>query len=470
MSTIDFCLDFTKYVPKGFLPDHRKATSAFVQTIKHYPHDIIFRQTNKQGYFVIHTKTKADAQKLEGQKVIYEYGPNNKHSAMVRLERLPTYQFRTNAKNVYIDWTFDSGLRYATSDDFDVWLSDYVTIISPTTDDKDRETGFKNGRKRAYVDFNQKKEIPRFVTLEIEVTLPDSSKEIAKENLKITYKDQPIYCRVCKAEHVGMCPIRQKEIEEIKAAEIERAPSIKTPFFGDSNLRHIDQLGTTATVHSATDAKIGHVANALKFEEVEKFENILIHVGQNNIIDENKINFAQWENQIRSEITHLTQQLQRGKGNTKIIEVPESLAATVSPQAKKMRNLINEELKGVVNILDNAEYITVNAEVGDDEDAWTDYRHYSQVMCGKLLEAIDTTFPESNKFIRRGKNSTTPRKYSRVNASYRLGCGSCTVMGHLEETCTKTTGVKRPNISGTALLHHKKDKFNLSTLMIDFRI
>ena len=114
-----------------------------------------------------------------------------------------------------------------------------------------------------------------------------------------------------------------------------------------------------------------------------------------------------------------------------------------------MRDLINEELKGVVNILDNAEYIKVEAEIGDDEEAWSDYRHYSQVMCSKLVETIDATFPDTSKLIRRGKTFTTARKYSRVKPSYRLGCGNCTVMGHLEDACTRTTGVKRPNISGS---------------------
>ena len=449
MSTYDFGLDFTKHVPKGFLPNHRKATSAFVQTVKQYPHDIIFRQTNKQGYFVIHAKSREDAQKLEGQKVMYEYGPNNKHKVKVKLEKMDPYQFRTNAKNVYFDWIFDSGLRYAGNEDFDEWLSDYVTIVTPTTDDKDRETGFKNGRKRTYVDFNKNREIPRFVELEIDVTLPDGSKEIAKGKVKITYKDQPIFCRTCNAEHIGACPIRKREFETIKAAESERAPLIKTLIVGDSNLRHVDQLGTTANVHSATGAKIGHVANALRSEEPGSYENIIIHAGQNNINEETKINFAQWENQIRSEVTQLTQQLQRIDATAKIIEVPESLAATGSPLANKMRDLINEELRGVVNVLDNAEYIKVEAEIGDDEEAWSDYRHYSQVMCGKVLESIDATFPETNKLIRRGKPFTTAKKYSRVTPSYRFGCGNCTTIGHFEDACTRSTGIKRPNISGS---------------------
>ena len=217
---------------------------------------------------------------------------------------------------------------------------------------------------------------------------------------------------------------------------------------GDSNLRHVNQEGTTAKVNSSTGAKVGHTANALAFEELDQYNHVIIHSGQNNI-NAQPVIFAQWENQLTSETAQLRQLLQNFKGNTKIIAVPESDLATKSDQTKKMRHTINTQLKDLARSLPDGEFIEVNDDLGEGEEAWTDFRHYSEVMCAKVLEAVDASYTGESKFLRRGFKSTTPKKYTRVDASYRLGCGLCTLLGHLESTCTKLTGTKRINVSGS---------------------
>ena len=222
MATIEFSMNFTNSIPQHFLPNYKQATSAYTQTLNNPPLSIGFRQ-KKRGEFIISVFNEDDAKKLQDAKVRFEYGPNNKYNAQIKLEKLPDYEFRTNAKFVFIDWIQDSGLRFAKNEDFDEWLGQRVSLISNTTDDRDRDTGFLNGRKKAFVDFNKGQDIPRFEFIEMNVTLPGGSQEIAKGKVKVTYRDQPVSCRTCNVDHIGRCPARAKEEIERKAAEEERA-------------------------------------------------------------------------------------------------------------------------------------------------------------------------------------------------------------------------------------------------------
>ena len=107
----DFLLYFTKCVPHSFLPRAREALAAYYQTIANAPIDITFRQS-KIGKYVVTVKA-GDIKKIDGKSVTYDYGPNKKFHARVKFEKQPQIQFYTNAKNVYIDWWMDSGLRFA---------------------------------------------------------------------------------------------------------------------------------------------------------------------------------------------------------------------------------------------------------------------------------------------------------------------------------------------------------------------
>ena len=112
------------------------------------------------------------------------------------------------------------------------------------------------------------------------IKLPNGKIEPCKAKVKITYRDQPVFCRQCQIDHIGGCPVRQAEEAAEKIAEEARQPLIKTLVCADSNFRYVNQTATTAKVNVATGAKIGHIANMLPHEDVEKFENIIIHAAQ----------------------------------------------------------------------------------------------------------------------------------------------------------------------------------------------
>ena len=123
-----------------------------------------------------------------------------------------------------------------------------------------------------------------------------------------------------------------------------------------------------------------------------------------------------------------------------------------------MRTTINKELGDIVEMHNLVKMINVNDDVGDGADAWDDYRHYSEVMCSKVLNEIDNTLDSA--FIRHGIPYTTPKKYAKVYAAYRLGCGFCTRVGHgpQDPECKsgEKKGLKRQNISGANIPPPKK--------------
>jgi len=449
MATVDFKLDFTYIVPQAFLPSYKKATSAYQQTLKNPPRKIAFRTTEKRGVFII-TVELQDAAKLDKQKLTYSYGPFDKYQVKIPLERKQTYVFRTNAKYVYIDWSQDSGLRYASNASFDKWLEDKVTVISNCVDDEDRDTGFRNGRKKIQVDFNKGHEIERFPWIECGVTLPDGTTATAKGKVKVTYRDQPVFCRLCNKDHVDRCPVKKKQEIERLAAEEARAPLVKTLMIGDSNLRHVDQIGTTAKVCASTGAKLGHTANAMRFEQLEKYEYLVIHSGANNISCKPDIDIKAWETQLRFEVQQLAAQispLDSKKVQTVLVSIPKSELSSTSKQTETMRTTINTELQSIAQTHNNVSVVEIDDDLNGEIDAWADYRHYSEMMCAKMLVSVNTAL--DNQLLRLGMRTTTPRKYGSVQTSYRLGCGICTRRVHSEENCPGTATVKRGPPSGS---------------------
>ena len=149
----------------------------------------------------------------------------------------------------------------------------------------------------------------------------------------------------------------------------------------------MNEQATTSSTQVATGAKIGHAANVLRFEEATKYDNVIIHAGGNNITPQ-AVTFAVWENQVRAEIEQLQSQLIRFPGTKTIIGVANSEQATANDQTIKMRTTLNEELKNLQSSIDNTKFVYVDDELGDQEEAWVDFRHYSEIMCAKVLEAV----------------------------------------------------------------------------------
>ena len=157
----------------------------------------------------------------------------------------------------------------------------------------------------------------------------------------------------------------------------------------------------------------------------------------------------QWKQQVDKEADQISEHILNvnAKGVTTIlVGVPANELAISNDQTKHMREYINKGLSKIANQHSKAQVISVNDDL-DDEDAWADYRHYSEMMCGKVLESINRALDD--KLLRRKFKPTTPKKYAHVHASYRLGCGVCTLTTHSEETCKYALAKKRPASSSS---------------------
>ena len=138
----------------------------------------------------------------------------------------------------------------------------------------------------------------------------------------------------------------------------------------------------------------------LAYEDMEKFENVVIHAGVNNIVPNDEVDTASYEKQLKYEFNQLKKSLEGFQGDLKILMVAESELATSTSQAKKMLEKINDQIKKFADD-NNGTVIAVDDSLEDDVCGWDDYRHYSEVLCAKVLQSIDDTYPEDGqKFLR----------------------------------------------------------------------
>ena len=95
----------------------------------------------------------------------------------------------------------------------------------------------------------------------------------------------------------------------------------------------MDQGATTAKVNVATGSKIGHAANVLRYENLLSYDNLVLHIGQNNIDSREQVNTVQYE----------IAQLGSFVGAVKVIKVPESQVALTSDGTEKMLGSTSEK-------------------------------------------------------------------------------------------------------------------------------
>ena len=140
-------------------------------------------------------------------------------------------------------------------------LEKYGTILEPVEDVFDlSENAWSIDQKKCRLDLDKELHVPR--NCPIEVTTNEGTR---KGTLRITYKDQPYYCRRCTGDHVGDCPkwlADRKREEEIRE---QKVTDTKTVIIGDSNLKLVNSNALLADVVSSSGAKIGHIGNQLSY-------------------------------------------------------------------------------------------------------------------------------------------------------------------------------------------------------------
>lgn len=463
----EFMLDFTVKLQKHELPTYQKVSSCYAQTLLSAPLNIMFRQT-KPGVFILQTFNEKDTKKIEGKFITYEYkNKKQERQINVHFKKLPKYKFYSNAKWIKIDWVQDSGLRFAENSIFDNFLGKFGTIIEPTVDDRN-ELGMLNGRKKARLDLDKGVDIDRISWIEAEVMI-DGVKRNAKGKVKVFYQDQPVLCKNCQVSHVGKCPEKIKEEELLKVYEEERANNTKTMIIMDSQGRCMNEHALNAKTHVASGAKIGHIGNVMQYTDLDDFDNIILNVGLNNINAHPDTKHEDWIKQVKCEVTHLASQVNKCASEDKevrIFEIADCPMSQMTQNSKSQRLSINEELKGMVDKINekvgknNVKMIKHGTDDLTEEEAFSDGKHFSPVRTAKLVEQMENSLNPGTKLIvkDRPKNVllTTSKFYSQVYSTYRFGCGECTRLGHSHDICqvfkssANSKGVKRAASLGTS--------------------
>ena len=452
----EFMLDFTVHLQRQELPTYQKVASCYAQTIVAAPLNVMLR-ASKPCVFILQTYNDKDAKKIEGNFLTYHHVVKKVEKQIrVHFKKLPKYKFYSNPKWIKLDWVQESGLRFAKNTDFDTILEKFGDIIEPTSDDKN-ELGMWNGRKKARVDLNKGIDIERIKEIEIEVVFEEGVKRIAKGKIKFIYPGQPVYCKSCKSSHLGKCPEIIKEEEILKDFEAKRVQNTKSLIISDSQARCFNQQALNAQTHVASGAKIGHVGNVMEHTDMEKYKNIILNVGINNVNGQPDTVYEAWQKQLKVEVCHLSTQIKNCASAGKkvcIVEIPNCPATDMTQKTNKMRNDINSELKSMTERINkklnssNVKIIKTGSSDLSQEEAFSDNVHFSHIRASQLLEEMDLALkPEEDLIIRNRPNCvplTTPRIYSKVNSSYKFGCGVCTRLGHSADTCQSLKNLVSP--------------------------
>ena len=142
----------------------------------------------------------------------------------------------------------------------------------------------------------------------------------------------------------------------------------KTITVGDSNLRWVNEKAFYTRTDCATGAKIGHVANTLKYTKTENTEVVICHVGQNNI-DEAE-DYKEWEQTTTSQIGKLKKELLKFKKSI-IVGVPPAPVCQRTEKSKEMRTKVNNQLRNIARDNPQVSYIQIEQQDEDEVD-WVD--------------------------------------------------------------------------------------------------
>jgi hypothetical protein len=453
MFLYDFKIDFTKSVPYRFCPDTQEAAALYLQCIANAPMDIEFRKI-RPGLFNVAVTNEKDKKRLTNKSLSYDFGTKSHelHTATIPLIPVPKKKFFKNPKWITIDKLFDTALRYSTNEQLDMVLEKYGDIIVNTHYETDK-LGFRTGRRKARVDIRDDIERWQEVKLEVEV---EGEKLDATGRVNFFYKGQPYFCRNCSEQHQDKCPqVITRQLAE-KEGETERIEKTKTLLIGDSNLRRVNEKAFYTKTECATGAKIGHIANCLSFAEKDEHEVVIVHAGQNNVLQEDDVNNNDWKQQTLTEVNSLKNSLSKFK-KAIVVGVPPAPWCKKTAKTIKMRTAINDALKNITRDNLHIQYVDIEQEDEDDESNWEDQRHmtekFTTYVMGKISEKMENT--TGQQFHIPNTPWTTERKYGKVKTTYKLGCSTCTKLGHSEEICP---GINKTNALPTTTNGKKRDK------------
>ena len=188
----------------------------------------------------------------------------------------------------------------------------------------------------------------------------------------------------------------------------------------------------------------------MNFEKMEKYENVVLMVGVNNVPgqndrgDENSYN-KQIDVEMKALETELSKHVKKGK-NVYLTQVANPKHVRNSQRGVNIRTKINKDFHDMKNRLKShnkkAKVDIINWSPFDDEDDYSTVKSISDRAMIRFLQKVDEKL-EGKLRAKYLDTVLTAHPYSTVGSTYPPGCYKCTKIGHSEDSCTVDYSKKR---------------------------
>ena len=446
---LEYTLDFTAHLAQKDCPRLNEVQTLLNCSVVNLPPgNMILQQQTGKFTLRVHNGEKGKALENTTVKYFLPGDREGKHPVSIKIIKKQQRPHYTNPKYVNIWGTYASEIgSFINNEQLTKIFSEYGSIIEPVQDVVDLSQNIWSIDKKNFrIDLNKQKSIPR--QCPVEYTTKEG--KVLKATLRITYKDQPYFCKRCIEEHAGDCPVwleGKKRMKEIKA---QKEQETKTLIIGDSNLKQVNSNALLADVVASSGAKIGHVCNQLQHEKLEAYQNIVIFAGINNIPgpNENVDEPAVWS-QIEKEMHAMEKQLapQVEKGKTILLTQVTQAPHTRSPRNATLRTKINNEYVNMAKRLkktnSKSKVDIINWGImseGRDDGTVKAIGEQSTI---EFLQKVDQKLGSQKLRAQYLDTKLTAYQYSQVTTTYPLGCYKCTAMKHTKEDCPADFSRKR---------------------------
>ena len=198
--SIEYTIDFTAVLPQKLTPRLNEVQTWLNCSVQDIGRGNIIIQI-RPGIFILRIHNDQKGKDLENRVVNY-YLPGDTEGEKTVTMTIRKREHRkkwVNPRYVTIWGVHKADLGDVLSNKtLTKFLEKYGTILEPVEDVIDlSENAWSLDKKKVRIDLDKELDIPR--NCPIEVTTADGS-------LRVTYRDQPYYCRRCTADHVGDCP------------------------------------------------------------------------------------------------------------------------------------------------------------------------------------------------------------------------------------------------------------------------
>lgn len=261
------------------------------------------------------------------------------------------------------------------------------------------------------------------------VTNPEISRTY---DIKVDFDGKVNVCRCCRDVHFKYCPHRNKYFQLKKQKEnLVRNKAIKIQFFSDSQLRYVENIGLYANFTCSSGATIGQIANIIRDNPLNCFQNIVILMGANNI-DETKS-----ENLFRAQTTVEVRRLLhclKQKRFDKAVLVP-GLRNTEDVIKKHQMSILQEILENETLEEQAISIYSVNCDqIKFDAESEV---HPSREGTFDFLLELSQHMKFENFFLDKQFAVTLPKKniYTGVHSVYKFGCRFCETTYFVKDGC-----------------------------------